>query len=61
MEWTKSSLNLFSEAPQMPDRGVTLTGSEEIGLQSHSKIKGCQELLLRRLSINNQITGIPFD
>lgn len=51
-------LNLSGETP---DTEVTLTGSAKIGLQSPSKIKRCQQLLLRRLSINNQITGISFD
>lgn len=54
-------LNLFRVTPQMPAIGVTLTGSEEIVLPSHSRIKGCQQLLLRRLSINNQTTEISLD
>lgn len=32
-----SILSLFRETPQMPVIVVTLTGSEEIGLQSHTR------------------------
>lgn len=54
-----SILSLFRETPQMPVIVVTLTGSEEPPISR--KIKGCQELLLRRPPVNDHVTGISFD
>lgn len=46
-------LNLFREIPQRPAlfimQRMTLIGSEEISIQTHSQVKGCQQSLLRRL------------